>query len=186
MKIKIYWIKSSDRFDLLLAQDEGSKVTSSSLYNMSTQRNGLSIRLYSDGLTALSCSVGLLFESLLHTRTHIHPHTYTHLPLCLFICMIISSCPKAQQQDIWCNTIAGSVPWRAPSALWHYKSIQCSILIFVRGTVQLCEAPLTLRGAERTASWGVHVRTQLVLFPPSQSSTLESPYLSRGFRLLKN
>lgn len=35
-------------------------------------------------------------------------------PRCLFICTIISSCTKEQRQDIWCNTIAGSVPRGAP------------------------------------------------------------------------
>lgn len=38
----------------------------------------------------------------------------TRLPRCLFICTIISSCTKEQRQDIWCNTIAGSLPRGAP------------------------------------------------------------------------
>lgn len=44
--IKIDLIKLSDRFDLLVALDDESKVSSSSLYNMSTQRSGLSLRLH--------------------------------------------------------------------------------------------------------------------------------------------
>lgn len=49
--------------------------------------------------------------ALFHTHRRKHTcQTYNTPPLCLFICMIISSCPKEQQQDIWCNTIAGPVP----------------------------------------------------------------------------
>lgn len=57
--------------------------------------------------------------TLCFSHRHIHTRqTYNTPPLCLFICMIISSCPKEQQQDIWCNTIAGSVPRGALSALY--------------------------------------------------------------------
>lgn len=64
---------------------------------------------------SVDCSVSLCFT---HPHTHTHTRqTYNTPPLCLFICMIISSRPKEQRQDIWCNTIAGSAPRGALSAL---------------------------------------------------------------------
>ena len=48
-------------------------------------------------------------------------------PLCLFICKFISSCPKEQRQDIWCNTIAGSVPRGALSTLYSKSTGASSV-----------------------------------------------------------
>lgn len=85
---------------------------------------------------------------------------YKTPPCCLFICMIISSCPKEQQQDIWCNTMAGSVPCGA-------QHLPLGKLSMLHHSVCACRQPLP--------------------FPPSSSpSALGSPYLSHGFTLLKN
>lgn len=85
-----------------------------------------------DCLLSLSCyhQLNTLLLSVSHTQMETYTRqTYNTPPLCLFICMIISSCPKEQQQDIWCNTIAGSVPWGLLLLL-----IQLSIIALVQGT----------------------------------------------------
>lgn len=82
----------------------------------------------------------LIVVSLLVSHIHTHRHTsqtYSTPPPCLFICLIISPCPKEQQQDIWCNTIAGSVPRGAcRSLLLVHWSIQLSIIAYVQGSAR--------------------------------------------------
>lgn len=83
-------------------------------------------------------------------RRGTHARRATHLPRCLFICMIISSCTKEQQQDIWCNTIAGSVPRGAPSALFSKTT---GVFNSAVRTVAL-SATLASRRAQNAASRG--------------------------------
>lgn len=86
-------------------------------------------------------------------RRGTHARRATHLPRCLFICMIISSCTKEQQQDIWCNTIAGSVPRGAPSALCSKTTgVFNSAVAFVRSVAP--SATLASRRARSAASRG--------------------------------
>lgn len=62
----------------------------------------------------------------------------------LFVCTIIISCPKVQQQDIWCNTIAGSVPRGAPLRSRHSH----------RGSVQLWNARAEATGVYAAGATG--------------------------------
>lgn len=67
--------------------------------------------------------------------------------------MIISSCTKEQQQDIWCNTIAGSVPRGVPSALCSETTgVFNSAAAFVRSVAP--SATLASRRAQSAASRG--------------------------------
>lgn len=91
-------------------------------------------------------------------------------PRCLLICTIISSCTKAQRQDIWCNTIAGSVPRGAP--------VCC-----VQSDLQ--ERPSRSAAASprhRDEGTGISVCRRLLSFPPSPTPAT----LSHGFTLLRN
>lgn len=61
--------------------------------------------------------------------------------------MIFSSCPKEHQQDIWCNTIAGSVPRGALCALCCKTTGTSSLALLLLSREQhtLCNTSLQLR-----------------------------------------
>lgn len=101
-----------------------------------------------------------------------------HLPL--FISLIINSCPKELQQDIWFNTIAGFSPWGALQLAGHWN-IYRALYVFDHRTLQPFQDSL----------WGECFITpfsgsQTTGFTPTVSSfVLASTYLSHCFTLSK-